>query len=141
MDGVLYTTLKLPSIAGVEARVLPRPAANTPQVPAPVSAPINKPVQESQAPIYRLPAQTPPFPLPWSPEEALKLYNLRQSGMMWEEICSQFPGHDHGEVRRQYEIYCLEKKRDAVRERHARDEAMLAELRRQGLDKVTWTDY
>lgn len=141
MDGVVYTTLKLPPIIGFEARISPRPLANSSQVPTPVSAPINRPVQESQVPVPRLPAQTPASPLPWPPEEAVKLFNLRQSAMTWEGIYSHFPGQDHGEIKRQYEICCLEKKRDAAGERRARDDAMIAELRRQGFDKVTWTDY
>jgi hypothetical protein len=77
MDGVVYTTLKLPPIIGFETHISPRPRANSSQVPAPVSAPINRPVQESQVPVHRLPAQTPASPLPWPSEEALKLFNLR----------------------------------------------------------------
>jgi hypothetical protein len=87
----------------------------------------------------QLPAALPPSP--WSPEEALKLFNLKQGGMPWEEVYTRFPGREQGEVRRQYyenESECLERRRVEGR---ARDEALLKELNRVDFDRCFLTEY
>jgi len=121
MGGLVYTALHLPPVIESDASASPSPAVNPSHVPAPVSAPLNRPVQDS-----------------WPQEDILRLFNLKQSGIAWEEIHSHFPGQDHGEIQRQYEAYSLEKRRA---ERRARDEVLYAELRRAGFDKCTLTDY